>query len=40
MRLPPELRVAIDNWAAKQKDTPSRSEAIRRILTAHLKKGG
>jgi len=31
-RAPPELTERIDAWAAKQKDAPSRSEAIRRLL--------
>jgi len=37
IRLSPELRAAIDKWAAKQKDAPSRSEAIRRLVEAGLK---
>jgi metal-responsive CopG/Arc/MetJ family transcriptional regulator len=29
----------IDAWATKQKDAPSRSEAIRRLVELGLKKG-
>ena len=32
LRLPEELVASVDKWAAKQKDTPSRSEAIRRLV--------
>jgi metal-responsive CopG/Arc/MetJ family transcriptional regulator len=32
IRLPLALRSAIQNWAKQQKDTPSRSEAIRRLI--------
>jgi hypothetical protein len=32
LRLPPALRSAIENWAKRQSDKPSRSEAIRRLL--------
>jgi len=32
VRLPPELRSDIESWAKQQKDKPSRSEAIRRLL--------
>ena len=32
LRLPPALRSAIENWAKQQKDKPSRSEAIRRLI--------
>jgi len=35
---PPELTERIDAWAAKQKDAPSRSEAIRRLLEKALGK--
>ncbi len=36
----PELP-ALDAWIAKQVDTPTRPEAVRRILSAYLKvKGG
>ena len=37
-RAPPELTDRIDAWAAKQKDEPSRSEAIRRLLEKALGK--
>jgi metal-responsive CopG/Arc/MetJ family transcriptional regulator len=36
MRLAPELAARIDAWAAKQKDAPSRSEAIRRLIEKAL----
>src|SRR3954469_1334992 len=32
IRLPEDLRVRVEAWAAKQWDTPSRSEAIRRLV--------
>jgi metal-responsive CopG/Arc/MetJ family transcriptional regulator len=32
------MREAVDAWAAKQKDAPSRSEAIRRLVELGLKK--
>jgi metal-responsive CopG/Arc/MetJ family transcriptional regulator len=32
IRLPPALRSDIENWAKRQKDKPSRSEAIRRLI--------
>jgi metal-responsive CopG/Arc/MetJ family transcriptional regulator len=32
VRLPSTLRSAIQSWAKKQKDKPSRSEAIRRLI--------
>ena len=42
LRFPAELRLAIETWARHQKDKPSRSEAIRRLielaLTAEAKK--
>jgi hypothetical protein len=42
LRLPPALRSAIESWAKQQKDKPSRSEAIRRLiafaLTAKVKR--
>jgi len=37
IRLPPDLRTAIDAWARKQDDKPSRSEAIRRLIELGLK---
>ena len=36
IRLSDDLRAAIDKWAAKQEDLPSRSEAIRRLLEISL----
>ena len=36
MRLPPSTRLAIENWAKRQKDKPSRSEAIRRLIEIAL----
>jgi hypothetical protein len=32
VRLPAALRSAIETWAKQQKDRPSRSEAIRRLI--------
>ena len=32
IRLSAELRAAVDTWAEKQEDGPSRSEAIRRLV--------
>jgi Arc/MetJ-type ribon-helix-helix transcriptional regulator len=32
LRIPPELRAEIERWANHEKDKPSRSEAIRRLL--------
>lgn len=37
IRLSPEMREAVDAWAAKQKDEPSRSESIRRLVELGLK---
>jgi hypothetical protein len=31
-----DLRSAIENWAKQQKDEPSRSEAIRRLIEIAL----
>jgi hypothetical protein len=36
VRLPPSTRLAIENWAKQQKDKPSRSEAIRRLIEIAL----
>jgi hypothetical protein len=36
IRLPPELRAAIDAWAEKQDDKPARSVAIRRMIERQL----
>ena len=38
IRLPVELSARIDSWAVKQPDTPSRSEAIRRLVELGLAK--
>jgi len=32
IRMPEDLRVRVEAWADKQRDTPSRSEAIRRLV--------
>lgn len=37
IRLSKELRADVDDWAAKQEDTPGRSEAIRRLVEIGLK---
>ncbi|MGE3875780.1 MAG: ribbon-helix-helix protein, CopG family [Parvibaculaceae bacterium] len=39
IRLSPDMRDAVDAWAARQKDSPSRSEAIRRLVDLGLRKG-
>ena len=36
VRLPMDLRSAIETWAKQQKDRPSRSEAIRRLIEIAL----
>jgi Arc/MetJ-type ribon-helix-helix transcriptional regulator len=36
VRLPPDIRLAIENWAKRQKDKPTRSEAIRRLIELAL----
>jgi len=36
IRLSPDLRETVDAWAAKQKDAPGRSEAIRRLIELGL----
>ena len=36
VRLPMDLRSAIETWAKQQKDKPSRSEAIRRLIEIAL----
>jgi hypothetical protein len=36
IRLSKELRGTVDNWAGKQDDTPTRSEAIRRLVEIGL----
>jgi hypothetical protein len=37
IRLSEEFRATVDKWAAKQDDTPARSEAIRRLVEIGLK---
>jgi hypothetical protein len=32
LRLSPEARRAVESWAKKQRDTPSLSEAVRRLI--------
>jgi hypothetical protein len=36
LRLQPPDLAAVDEWASKQEDEPSRPEAIRRLLTQAL----
>jgi hypothetical protein len=36
IRLPEDLRVRVEAWAARQRDTPSRSEANRRLFEIGL----
>jgi len=36
IRLAPELRASIDEWADQQPDKPSRSEALRRLTSTAL----
>ena len=36
IRLPEDLRVRVEAWAARLRDTPSRSEAIRRLVEIGL----
>src|SRR5262249_37156642 len=36
LRLSPSMRIAVENWAKLQKDKPSRSEAIRRLIEIAL----
>jgi hypothetical protein len=36
LRMPPDLRIRIDTWAAHQDDQPPRSEAIRRLIERGL----
>jgi hypothetical protein len=40
IRLSPEIRETVDQWAAQQPDKPSRSEAIRRLVELGLKAKG
>jgi len=37
IRLSTDMRAAVDTWAAKQDDEPTRSEAIRRLVEIGLK---
>ena len=37
IRLSPEMRETVDQWAAHQPDKPSRSESIRRLVELGLK---
>jgi|ERR1700722_7283058 len=39
VRLQPDPLSALDKWAAKQSDQPTRAEAIRRLVEIGLKKG-
>lgn len=38
VRLSPEIGTAVDQWATRQDDEPSRSEAIRRLVEIGLSK--
>lgn len=40
LRCPPELRKDIEEWAKRQADKPSLSEAIRRLLEMQMKRSG
>ena len=40
VRVPPSELLGLDNYIAKSGEDIGRPEAIRRILTAYLKKGG
>jgi hypothetical protein len=40
VRLQPDPLSALDNWAAKQRDQPTRAEAIRRLVELGLKAKG
>ncbi len=40
VRLQPDPLNALDNWAAKQADQPTRAEAIRRLVELGLKAKG
>jgi hypothetical protein len=37
LRMPPALREDVEDWAARQPDNPSRSEALRRLVEMALK---
>jgi hypothetical protein len=38
VRLPPDELAPLDEWIAKQENTPSRPEAIRRLVARALRK--
>jgi hypothetical protein len=40
VRLQPDPLAALDKWAAKQSDQPTRAEAIRRLIEIGLKAKG
>jgi hypothetical protein len=40
IRLSQEMRATVDKWAARQDDSPTRSEAIRRLVELGLKAKG
>jgi len=40
LRAPPDLTRAVDDWAGQQRDQPSRSEALRRLVEMALKLKG
>jgi anti-sigma factor RsiW len=40
VRLPPDQLAALDAWITTNPDAPTRAEAIRRIVAAHLMAGG
>ena len=37
LRMPPALRERVEEWALRQFDKPSRSEALRRLVEMALK---
>jgi hypothetical protein len=40
VRLQPDPLIALDRWAGKQADQPTRAEAIRRLIALGLKTKG
>jgi hypothetical protein len=40
VRLQPDPLIALDRWAGKQADQPTRAEAIRRLIALGLKAKG
>jgi hypothetical protein len=40
VRIPPEIGAAVDQWANAQPETPTRSEAIRRLVEFGLRAKG